>query len=110
MISTVMNKTWNAPRESGIKGLLQAQNEQIILTYLLSASVNDNTSYPAKSILAKSLSDLKTSIEKAQKVMTNEMYAGHLLLALERMKAPEKAKATVHKELPPGAPIGCFEE
>jgi hypothetical protein len=107
MISTLLNKTWNAPRQTGIKGLLQLQNEQIALTYLLSASINDNTSYAAKAGLQKSLSDLKSFIEKTQKSTTNELYSGHLLLALERLKAPEKAKATVHKELPPGAPIGC---
>ena len=27
--------------------------------------------------------------------------------SLERMKEPEKAKPTIHKEIPPGAPIGC---
>ena len=76
MLDMVMNKTWNAPRETGIKGLLQAQNEQIVLTYLLSASVNDNTSYATKSILQKSIADLKAGIEKTQKGTTNEMYAG----------------------------------
>ncbi len=83
------------------------QNEQIILTYLLSASINDNTSYAAKSVLQKNLSNLKTIVEKAQKSAGNELYAGHLLLTLERLKAPEKAKPAIHKELPPGAPIGC---
>jgi hypothetical protein len=107
MISTLLNKTWKAPRHTGIKGLLQLQNEQIILTYLLSASINDNTSYAAKSVLQKNLSNLKTIVEKAQKSAGNELYAGHLLLTLERLKAPEKAKPAIHKELPPGAPIGC---
>ena len=41
------------------------------------------------------------------KTTTDETYKGHLLLALERIKEPEKAKPTIHKEIPPGAPIGC---
>jgi hypothetical protein len=51
---------------------------------------------------------LKTWIE-AQKKNATGIDAGHYQLALDRMKAPEKAKVTVHKEIPPGAPIGCEE-
>jgi len=32
-----------------------------------------------------------------------------LLLAQERMKDASRAKPTIHKEIPPGAPIGCDE-
>jgi hypothetical protein len=110
MVSSIINKTWKAPRQAGMQGLLQMQNEQILLTYLLSASINDNTSYAAKAVLQKNLADLKTLIEKTQKGTNNEMYAGHLLLALDRLKAPEKAKPTIHKAMPPGAPIGCLDE
>lgn len=109
LLNTVVNKTFKAPRQTGLKGLLQLQNEQIALTYLLSASINDNTSFATKAALRGSLSNLKSFIEKAQKSTTNQLYAGHLILALERMKTPEKAKATLHKEMPPGAPIGCVE-
>jgi hypothetical protein len=29
------------------------------------------------------------------------------MLAVERMKSPEKARPTLHAQMPPGAPIGC---
>jgi hypothetical protein len=29
---------------------------------------------------------------------------------LERMKTPEKAKPTLHLEMPPGQPIGCDDD
>jgi hypothetical protein len=90
-----------------MEGLIQLQTEQVLLTYLLAASVNDNNSFIVKSKLQKALADLKTYIEANNKTATNETYKGHLLLALERMKEPEKAKPTIHKEIPPGAPIGC---
>ena len=60
-----------------------------------------------KSDFRKVLEDLKIFIEEKDKTATNDTYKGHLLLALERMKEPEKAKPTIHKEIPPGAPIGC---
>ena len=107
MINIVISKTWKAPRLTGIEGLIQLQTEQVLLTYLLSASVNDNNSFIVKSVLQTALKDLKTFIDAKLKTTADATYKGHLLLAIERMKEPEKAKPTIHKEIPPGAPIGC---
>jgi len=107
MIQALIAKTWKAPRLNGMQKLIQMQTEQVLLTYLLSASVNDNNSFAVRSVLKKSLEDLKTFIESQQRFTTDETYKGHLLLALDRMKEPKEAKPTLHKEIPPGAPIGC---
>ena len=107
MINTLITKTWKAPRLAGMEKLIQLQTEQVLLTYLLSASVNDNNSFAVKSNLKKALTDLNTFIETQSKAATDESYKGHLLLALERLKDPASAKPTIHKEIPPGAPIGC---
>lgn len=109
MIETLLDKTWKAPRRTGMEGLIQIQTEQVLLTYLLAGSIDDNASFITKATIAKSLADLKTWIEAKKKTSTGE-YAGHLMLALERMKAPEKAKPTLHMEAPPGQPIGCEDE
>jgi len=107
MISLLISKTWKAPRLTGIDGIIQMQTEEVLLTYLLAASVDDNNSFAVKSVLQTALKDLKTFIENKQKATTDIIYKGHLLLAAERMKEPGKAKPTIHKEIPPGAPIGC---
>ena len=107
MINILITKTWKAPRQAGMLRIIQLQTEQVLLTYLLSASVNDNNSFAVKSILQKNINDLKTFIDRQNKTANDEMYKGHLLLALERMKDPAAAKPTIHKEIPPGAPIGC---
>ena len=86
--------------------LIQLQTEQVLLTYLLSSGINDNNSFAVRSSLQLALKNLETFI-KSKQATTDEIYKGHLLLALERMKEPEKAKPTIHKEIPPGAPIGC---
>ncbi len=106
MITTLMNATWKAPRRSGMEGLIQLQNEQIFLTYLLASSDNEAASFITKSVVAKALKELKTFVEAKSKTTTNATYQGHLYLALERMKDPSKAKPTLHVEVPPGAPIG----
>jgi Met-zincin/Domain of unknown function (DUF5117) len=107
MINILITKTWKAPRLTGMEKLIQLQTEQVLLTYLLAASINDNNSFIVKSNSQKALNDLKTFIEAQSKTATDETYKGHLLQALERMKKPENAKPTIHKEIPPGAPIGC---
>jgi hypothetical protein len=107
MIKTILDRTWMAPRRKGMEGLIQMQTEQIILTYLLSSSVDESTSFISRGIINKTISDLKKFIEARSKSTTDITYAGHLLLALERMKAPEKARPTLHSSIPPGAPIGC---
>jgi len=63
----------------------------------------------AKAQLLKSIDELKTHITTQLKTTVNTSYKGHLLLALERMKSPEKAKPTLHQAPPPGSPIGCGE-
>ncbi len=107
MINRLTDKTWRNSRSPGMEGLIQLQTEQVFLTYLLAASVNDNNSFITKSILQKILADLKTFIEQKSKTVTDVTYKGHLLLALKRMEDPSVAKPTLHKEIPPGAPIGC---
>ncbi len=107
MVTTLITRTWKAPRLTGMQQLIQLQTEQVLLTYLLAASVNDNNSFAVKASLQNALKSLKTYIEAQSKTTTNETYKGHLLLALERMKDPAAARPTIHREIPPGAPIGC---
>ena len=107
MINVLLNKTWKSARRTGMQKLIQQQTEQIILTYLLAVSIDDNTSFTAKAVVQKALSDLKKYIEAQQKTVTDESQQAHFILALERIKTPEKAKPTIHKEMPPGSPIGC---
>jgi Met-zincin/Domain of unknown function (DUF5117) len=107
MINTLINKTWKAAPRTGMEKLIQQQTQQILLTYLLAISVDDNTSFTAKAVVQKALSDLKKYIEVQQKNTTDKLLLGNFILALERMKAPEKAKPTIHAVIPPGAPIGC---
>lgn len=110
MIKFLWDKTWKATRRPGMEGLVQMQTEQVILTYLLAASVDTNASFSTKAVVSKAIKDLKDFIETKMKSTTEGTYSGHLLLALERMKAPEKATPTLHFEMPPGAPIGCDAE
>jgi Met-zincin/Domain of unknown function (DUF5117) len=107
MISLLIQRTWKSPRRSGFEELIQLQNEQLMLTYLLYSSVNDNVSFASKAFVQKGLSEIKAFTEAQLKTTTDETYKAHLMLTLERMKTPEKAKpSSQHEAMPPGAPIG----
>ena len=110
MIDTLIHATWKSSRRKGMEALIQIQTEQVLLTYLLYNSLDDDNSFITRSVIQKSLTDLKAFIESKKKISTDATYTGHLLLALERMKAPEKAKPTIHVAIPPGSPIGCEED
>ena len=110
MINLLSSKTWKAPRLKGFQKLIQQQNEQLLLTYLLATSINDGASFATKAELLKAIDDLKTYATAQLKATTDASYKGHLLLLLERMKSPEKAKPTLHQVPPPGSPIGCGVE
>jgi hypothetical protein len=105
----IVRATWQSPRRKGFAALVQQQTEQVLLTYLLAASIDEKSSFAAKAAMRKTLDDLKNYMEAQKKAVADDQLAGHYALALERMKAPEKAKPTIHAAIPPGAPIGCME-
>ena len=110
MISILVSKTWKTAQRAGMENLILRQNQQLLLTYLLALSVNEDLSFPARSVIQKSLADLKQWLEAQKKVNKDPGTDAQLVLALERMKSPEKAKPTIHLAMPPGAPIGCDQE
>jgi hypothetical protein len=108
MIDRILSATWRAPRLTGEDGLIQRQTEQIVLTYLLASSLDEQSSFAARAAVGLELSRLKAFIESVRKRPgLDDAYASHLDLALSRMKSPEKARPTIHLQPPPGAPIGC---
>lgn len=107
VLKEVVRRTWQAPRQTGLEGLIQEQNGQLVLTYLLAVSNSDDASFATKAAVMKAIDELKAfAMAKAKTEKGNK---GWYLLALDRIKAPEKAKPTQHVVTPPGAPIGDLQ-
>ncbi|WP_290799226.1 zinc-dependent metalloprotease [Flavihumibacter sp. UBA7668] len=106
MAEVLITATFKAKRKSGLEAMIQQQTEQVLLTYLLSWSVNEALSMPARARGLAILKELKDWLETELKTTTDPSSKAHLAYALERMKAPDKAKPTQQAGLPPGAPIG----
>ncbi|MFN8356540.1 MAG: zinc-dependent metalloprotease [Spirosomataceae bacterium] len=109
-LSTMIDKIWKTPLAIGLEKQVQLQTQQVFLTYLLALSVNDNANFNTKSLTNKAIKELKGYIETQQKASTDTELLAQYELALDRIKNPAAAKTVQHKEMPPGAPIGCESE
>ena len=107
MTEILITKTWKAPRLKGMQGLIQKQNEQVLLTYLLAVSVNNDASYATKACMQNAINEIKNIATTQLKISKNAEDRGHFRLTLERIKIPLEAKPTLHSVPPPGSPIGC---
>ena len=110
MMNQVIDKIFKISKNQGLSRKVQFQTEQIVLTHLMALSTNENANYQVRAVCGKVLKDLKIYLEETKKTVKESDYQAHLDYALDRMKNPSSAKVAVHKELPPGAPIGCGEE
>ena len=109
MVNILVNKFWEAPQMKGLHQLIVYQNQQLLLTYLLAASINDKASFATKAALQNGI-DLVKHLATEHLNSADNTKKGYLLLTLERIKSPEKAKPTLHLTSPPGSPIGCETE
>ncbi len=91
MLRVLMTQTWKAERRSGMEAMVQLQTEQIVLTYLMALATDETASFAARAAGQKALTDLKVFIEEQKKAAKDDNYTAHLILAQERMKAPDKA-------------------
>ncbi|RYY56145.1 MAG: peptidase, partial [Chitinophagaceae bacterium] len=107
VLTTIINRLFPEKGLTGFQGLIQQQNQQLFLTYLLAGSTSENASFATRGALIVSIDKLKAQLNSRLTAATDNMQRGSILLALERMKSPDKAKPSIHLVAPPGAPIGC---
>ena len=105
VLDAIITKTWKAPIQKGLKGAVQLQTQQMVLTWILSLSQNDNANYLVKSICFDRLQSLKDYCET--KMKTAPALKAHYAYAAERIDEPRDIPQPQHKDIPPGAPIGC---
>ena len=79
----------------------------MVLSWLISLSMNDNANYQVKSICFDRLQSLKQfATEKAK---SNPTLKAHYSYAIERINKPKDIIVPIAKTIAPGAPIGCEE-
>lgn len=106
-LEKVIRAVWMAEKMNGAHGAIQQQNQQILLNYLLAASIEDQNNYAVKAAMLYHINQLKSYLENALQQATDVQQKAHIEFALSRMKSADKIKITTHPAPPPGAPIGC---
>ncbi|MDQ6814769.1 MAG: zinc-dependent metalloprotease [Bacteroidota bacterium] len=106
MLKVLMAKTWKAPRQQGLQRLILHQNEQLLLTYLLSVAVSEESSFATKAAVMDGIESIKDQATKEVKIATASD-KGYWLLTLERINKRYDVKPFVSEKMPPGSPIGC---
>lgn len=107
LLDAIIQATWMKPLKTGLEKQVQLQTQQMVLTWLLALYQNDQSGYAVKSICHSRLKQLREFCT-SKKNMPELGY--HYAYAVERIDHPKEVPMPVHKEIPPGAPIGCEEE
>jgi hypothetical protein len=90
--------------KSGLAREIQLQTQQMMLTWMLALYQNDLSGYAVKSICFSRLQQIK-QLAIAKK--STPGLGAHYSFAIERIEKPKDIPLPLHKEIPPGAPIGC---
>ena len=105
VLDAIIKKTWMGKKADGLKAQVQAQTQQIVLTWLLGLSQDKTANYMVKSICFDRLNTLKTFAK--QQAAVNPAMRAHYLYAVERIEKPKDIELPQHRDIAPGAPIGC---
>lgn len=104
VLDAIINATWKATPEKGLAREVQKQTQQMALTWLLALSKNEQANYAVQAICFNRLDALK-KYAAAQLNSPNDK--AHFSYAIERINNPKEIALPQHREIPPGAPIGC---
>jgi|688.fasta_scaffold00192_69 hypothetical protein len=107
LLDAILQATWMRPLKNGLERQVQLQTQQMVLTWLLALYQNDQSGYAVKSICHSRLRQLKNYCQSKKNLPE---LADHCAYAIERIDHPKEVPMPVHKEIPPGAPIGCEED
>ena len=107
LLDAIIQATWMRPLKNGLEREVQLQTQQMVLTWLLALYQNDQSGYAVKSICHSRLRQLKNFCLSKKNLPE---LADHYAYAVERIDHPKEVPMPVHKEIPPGAPIGCEED
>lgn len=108
VLDAIIAKTWKTPLQKGLKGEIQLQTQQQVLTWILGLSQSSSAGYQVKAICYDRLQSLK---QYATQMKNTPGLKAHYSYAVERISNPKDIVLPQPKEIAPGAPIGCdFEE
>ena len=104
LIDAVVAETFQKPLGKGLQEAVGLQTQQMVVTWLLGVSQSEQSNYEVKAICSEKLNALKKWA--AEQVKANK-YKTHFAYLIDRIAHPKEISLPKHKEIAPGAPIGC---
>ncbi len=105
VLDAIIKTTWKTNLQIGLKKEIQLQTQQMVLTWILGLSQSEQANYSVRSICFDRLQSIKKYCEEQIKITPS--LKPHYSYAVERINKPKDIQLPVHKEIAPGAPIGC---
>ena len=105
VLDAIISQTWKTGYQKGLIREVQLQTQQMVLTWILRLSQDEQSNYQVKAICFDRLQQLKKYAAAQLKI--NPDLAAHFSYTIERIDHPKDISVPVRKEIPPGAPIGC---
>ena len=105
VLDAIIQKTWKATMEKGLKQQVQLQTQQLVLSWLLNLSQHEQAGFQVKAICYSRLQALKSYAAAQEKA--NPSLAAHYAYTVERINKPKDMVVPTPKAIAPGAPIGC---
>ena len=106
MLAEIFKRTWKTQGINGPEELILKQEQQMVLTYLMSVYVSKEASFATKAAMMQGIEELRLLANGK----VNGAEKGYYLMTIDRIKDKEKAKPFIAEPLPPGAPIGYEDE
>lgn len=105
LLDSLLRRTWLRSVPAGLLGQIHLQNQQMVLTHLLTLSQHEQANYAVKAACFSNLQRIKRLCQT--RVKASAAHRAFYEYAIERISKPKDIATPVHRELPPGAPIGC---
>jgi hypothetical protein len=109
LINETIQATFKAKRKTGTQLHIQLQTEQILLSHLMNLALESSSAPITRAIAKSNLADLNTFISNQLKTTADPLIRAHLQFATERIANPSALPPSPARSLPPGAPIGSFD-
>ena len=104
VIDALVAELFKKPLNKGLEEMVGLQTRQMLVTWLLGVAQSEQSNYQVKAICSEKLAEIKKW--SMDQIKANK-YKTHFAYLIDRIEHPKEISLPKHKEIAPGAPIGC---
>jgi hypothetical protein len=104
VIDALVAELFKKQLNKGLEEMVGLQTRQMLVTWLLGVAQSEQSNYQVKAICSEKLAEIKKW--SMDQIKANK-YKTHFAYLIDRIEHPKDISLPKHKEIAPGAPIGC---